>query len=55
MKKQEELEEYTRFEAVHGKAVWEEVLKVRREAEGNPNWLPSWMRLMEVLKPPRCR
>ena len=43
MKKQEELEEFERFEAVHGKAVWQEVLKPRREAEGNPNWRPSWM------------
>jgi hypothetical protein len=43
MKKQEELEEFERFEAVYGKAVWEEVLKPRREAEGNPNWRPSWM------------
>ena len=43
MKKQEELEEFERFEAAYGKAVWEEVLKPRREAEGNPNWRPSWM------------
>jgi hypothetical protein len=43
MKKQEELEEFGRFEAAYGKAVWEEVLKSRREAEGNPNWRPSWM------------
>ena len=43
MKKQEELEEFERFEAVHGKAVWEEVLRYRREAEGNPNWRPTWM------------
>jgi hypothetical protein len=37
------LEEFERFEAVYGKAVWEEVLKARREAEGNPNWRPNWM------------
>ena len=43
IKRQEDLEEFERFEAVHGKAVWEEVLKARREAEGNPNWRPSWM------------
>jgi putative ubiquitin-RnfH superfamily antitoxin RatB of RatAB toxin-antitoxin module len=43
MKKQEELEEFDRFEAAYGKAVWEEVLKPRREAEGNPTWRPSWM------------
>jgi hypothetical protein len=35
MKKQEDLEEFERFEAVYGKAVWEEVLKPRREAEGD--------------------
>ena len=43
MKKQEELEEFERFEAAYGRAVWEKVLKPRREAEGNPNWRPSWM------------
>jgi hypothetical protein len=43
IKRQEELEEFERFEAAYGKAVWEEVLKPRREAEGNPNWRPSWM------------
>jgi hypothetical protein len=43
MKDQEKLEEFERFEAVYGKAVWEEVLKARREAEGNPNWRPNWM------------
>ena len=43
IKRQEELEEFSRFEAAHSKAVWEEVLKSRREAEGNPNWRPSWM------------
>jgi hypothetical protein len=37
------LEEFERFEAVHGKAVWEEVLRYRREAEGSPNWRPNWM------------
>ena len=43
MKKQEELEEFERFEVAYGEAVWEQVLKARREAEGNPNWRPSWM------------
>jgi hypothetical protein len=43
IKRQEELVEFERFEAVHGKAVWQEVLKPRREAEGNLNWRPSWM------------
>jgi hypothetical protein len=43
MTRQEELEEFERFEEVNGKALWEEVLKARREAKGNPNWRPSWM------------
>ena len=43
MKKQEELEEFSRFEALHGKAVWDQVLKPRREAESNPDWRPSWI------------
>src|SRR5690349_7546322 len=43
MKKQEELEEFERFEAAYGKAVWDQVLKQRREAEGNPNWRPTWI------------
>jgi hypothetical protein len=42
IKRQEELEEFSRFEAAHAEAVLEEVLKPRREAEG-PNWRPSWM------------
>ena len=36
MKKQEELEELERFEAVQGKAVWEEVLKVSSGSGGQP-------------------
>jgi hypothetical protein len=40
IRRQEELEEFERFEAARGKAVWEEVLKARREAEG-PNWRPN--------------
>jgi hypothetical protein len=43
MKRQEDLEEFEPFEAVHAEAVWQEVLKPRREAEGNPNWRPNWM------------
>jgi hypothetical protein len=43
MKEQERFEKFERFEAVHAKAVWEKVLKPRREAEGNRNWQPSWM------------
>jgi hypothetical protein len=46
IKREEDLEKFSRFEAVHGKAVWEQVLKARREAEGNPNWRPSWMECM---------
>ena len=42
IKRREDLEEFERFEAVYGKAVWEEVVKARREAEGNPNWRPGW-------------
>jgi len=42
MKEQEELSEFERFEAVHGKAVLDEVLKAPRESNG-PNWRPSWM------------
>jgi hypothetical protein len=42
MKEQEELEEFERFEAQHRNEVWDQVLKPRREAEGNPNWRPSW-------------
>jgi hypothetical protein len=41
MKDQEELGDFEGFEAFHGKAVWDELLKTRREAEG-PNWRPSW-------------
>ena len=37
------MEEFERFQAAYGTAVWEEVLKVRRETQGNPNWRPSWM------------
>jgi hypothetical protein len=50
MKRQEDLEEFERFEVACGEAVWEEVLKARREAEGNPNWRPSRMRA-SVIKP----
>jgi hypothetical protein len=42
MKRQEDLEEFGRFEVKHRKAVWEQVLKAHREAEGNPNWRPGW-------------
>jgi hypothetical protein len=47
MKQQEDEElrriEFERFEAQHRNAVWDEVLKPRREAETNPNWFPrNW-------------
>jgi hypothetical protein len=47
MKEQEELSEFERFEAVHGKAVLDEVLKAPRESKG-PNWRPSWMEGMSI-------
>jgi hypothetical protein len=43
MKDQETREEFERFEAAYGRAVWDEVLRPRREAEGNPRWRPTWM------------
>jgi len=48
MKRQEDLEEFERFEAANGRAVWEEVLKRRRVAEGNPNWRPSFLEAMRL-------
>ncbi len=48
MKQQEDLEAFRRFEAVHGKAILEQVLQARREAEGNPQWRPNWMEGMSV-------
>ena len=41
MKQQEVSEEFERFAAAHGRAVWEGVQKRRRDAEGNPNWRPN--------------
>ncbi len=43
MKHEEDLEEFGRFQAVYSKAAWDQVLKPRRQAGGNPNWQPSWM------------
>jgi hypothetical protein len=40
-KAQEGAEAFHRFEAEHSRAVWEQVLQSRREAEGNPNWRPG--------------
>ncbi len=42
MKQAEISEEFARFEAAHGRAVWDLVLKSRREAEGKRNWRPGW-------------
>jgi hypothetical protein len=43
LKQQEELEAFRRFQATHGPGVWAQVLAVRRRAEGNRSWRPSWM------------
>jgi hypothetical protein len=43
IKRQEEREQFERFEAAYEKAVRDQVLKPRWEAEGNPNWRPTWM------------
>ena len=48
MKEREELEEFSRFEAVHGSAVWEEILKRCREANRNANWRPNFMEGMSL-------
>jgi hypothetical protein len=43
MKEREDAEDYERFEAAHGEAIWEQVLQSRRKAEGSPNWRPNFM------------
>jgi Xaa-Pro aminopeptidase len=43
MKEQAEREEFERFAAVNGKAILDEFLKRRREAEGHPNWRPNFL------------
>jgi hypothetical protein len=43
MKEQEELEALRRFEAADSRAVLEQILETRGQAEGNPNWRPNWM------------
>lgn len=40
MKRQAQRAAFERFVAVHEDAVWNEVLKARREVEGVPNWRP---------------
>ncbi len=42
MKKVEMEEEFAKFEAAHGRAVLDAMLKRRREEKGDPNWRPSW-------------
>jgi hypothetical protein len=43
LKQYEDGELFERFKAQHRDVVWEEVLKPRRAAEGNPNWFPrNW-------------
>jgi hypothetical protein len=34
---------FRQFEASHGNAVWDEVLKPIRDEKGDPNWRPGWM------------
>ena len=43
MKEQEESEAFRRFKATNRRAVWEQVLEARRQAEGNSSWWPNWM------------
>ena len=43
MKEQEELEAFRRVEAANGRAVWDQMLQARRQAEGNLNWRPNYM------------
>ena len=46
MKEQDDSQKFSeafgQFAAKHRQAVWNEVLKSRRELEG-PNWWPSWI------------
>jgi len=41
MKERQDAKDFERFEAARGKAIWEQVLQSRREAEGNANWRPK--------------
>ena len=43
MKELEDRQAFEQFAAVHAQAVLDDLLKRRRETEGNPNWRPSWM------------
>ena len=42
MKRAEDEAEFNRFAASRRRAVWDQVLKTRRDLEGDPNWRPSW-------------
>jgi hypothetical protein len=42
MKKAEDEIEFNRFAASRRRAVWDQVLKTRRDLEDDPNWKPSW-------------
>jgi hypothetical protein len=43
MKLAEDEAEFNRFAASRRKAVWDQVLKTRRDLEGDPKWRPSWI------------
>ena len=42
MKRAEDEAEFYRFAASRRGAVWDQVLKTRRDLEGDPKWRPSW-------------
>ena len=42
MKRAEDEIEFNRFAASRRRAVWDQVLKTRRDLEDDPNWRPSW-------------
>ena len=42
MKRAEDEVEFNQFAASRRRAVWDQVLKTRRDLEGNPEWRPSW-------------
>lgn len=46
IKRWEDAQAFEQFAAVHAQAVLDCILKLRREAEGNPNWRPSFMECM---------
>ena len=48
MKEQETEEAFSRFAEPHKAAVWEAILKRRREETGNANWKPNWMTGMDM-------